>query len=94
VRAIVHLPEKLLAHSLHLIQPSLPTDSFASVGRRDVLLFDLLVSSPSLPTNSFTSVGRRYVLPFDLLVSSPSLPAYPLTRLACLHDVYSRKRMT
>ena len=60
--------EKLLAHSLHLIQTS-------------------------LPTYSFTSVGRRYVLPFYLLVSSPSLPAYPITRLASFHDVYSRKRI-
>ena len=46
--------EKLFAHSLHLIQTSLPTNSFTSVDRRYVLLFYLLVSSPSLPAYPIT----------------------------------------
>jgi hypothetical protein len=50
--------EKLFAHSLHLVQTSLPANSFTNMGGRYVLLFYLLVSSPSLPTYSFTNVGR------------------------------------
>ena len=48
--------EKLLPHSPHLTQTSLPAYPFTSMGRY-ALPFPLLVSPPSLPADPFTSVA-------------------------------------
>jgi hypothetical protein len=78
-RAASNAGEKLVTHSLHLVQTSLPSSSPTSVGRCDVYLFYLLISLPSLSAYSFTWVDRCDVLLFCLLVSLPSLPAYSFT---------------